>query len=247
MRHRPGLTACLLLGLLGGAGAAQGAEGDIPEADVVLHEATRAIGANWGGSIQRLATQAIVSSPEGASRVLVDSAYSDRLSFEQRYFDGRYFAGWINGEAAWYRSGNNPALFELDDGQRRALRANQWHVMCLGLEERFSDFEAAGREAFAGQRAIKLSMRDASGQDAAAYFDPDTFMPLGLRLAPQIPDEPHVSIHFEDWRDVEGIRLFHQARVVQGPRVYRYVYTDIDLDPPGDDPFEVPAAIAQAP
>lgn len=249
MLHRPVCAALLMLGLCASAGGARPADDqDIFDAKVVLDRAARAVGTRWGDGVHRLTTRAIVAAPDGASRVLIDSAVSDRLHFEQRFFDGRFFAGWVNGETAWYRTGDDLTMRKLDAAEREALLANQWHVICLDLSQQFSDFTPAGHESFAGVRAIKLSMLDASGQKAAAFFDPQSFIPLGLELHPPSPaDAARVSITFRNWSEQDNVFLFHEASVVQGQHVYRYIYTDIDFDRPGYDPFEVPPSIARTP
>lgn len=217
----------------------------LPDAGAVLRQAAQAMGGGWGTHLRRLTVRAIVSSPEGASRVLVDSAYADRLHFEQRYLDGRFFAAWVNGEAAWYLEGNDPRPHALTDTDRSLLRANEWHVICLDLAGRFNGFRTAGRERMAGRDAIRLSMTDELGRPAAAFFDVESFLPLGLELA-GVAEGQQVSIRFANWREEDGLRLFRKATVVEAPRVHEYSYTDIDLDRPEGEEFDIPAALERA-
>ena len=248
-RPRSPQTASLPALLLIAAAAAApgpGAAGDaVPEAAAVLAKTARAIGGGWGTHLRRLTTQAVVSGPDGASRVTVDSAYPDRLHFEQRFFDGRHFSGWVNGDAAWYLEGNDPQPRPLTATDRALLRANEWHVICLGLADRFSDITAAAYETVAGQEALRLNMNDELGRPAAVFIDAQSFLPVALEFAGE-EDGREVSIRFANWRELDGLQLFRKATVVDGPRVSEYLYTDIGVDRPERGEFDVPAALERA-
>jgi hypothetical protein len=236
----------LLLIAAAAAAPGHGANGDtVPEAAAVLEKTARAMGGGWGTHLRRLTVQAVVTGPDGASRVTVDSAYPDRLHFQQRFFDGRHFSGWANGDAAWYLEGNDPRPRPLTATARALLRANEWHVICLGLADRFSDITAAAYETVAGQEALRLDMSDELGRPAAVFIDVQSFLPVALELAGE-EDGGEVSIRFANWRELDGLQLFRKATVVDGPRVSHYLYTDIGVDRPEGGEFDVPAALERA-
>ena len=66
----------------------------------------------------------------------------------------------------------------------------------------------------------------------------DLTLPIGLRIT---STEPHVIVHWSDWVERGGLRLFTRAVFRQAEEVFNYSFDRLEIGPLPDSLFEAPA------
>ena len=154
----------------------------------------------------------------------------------ERGFDGN--VGWEKSP----RGVNELAAVVLDD-----LKATFLFYRNLKLKEQFAQTRARGREKIGDRNTIVVTGQTADKKTERLYFDAET----GLLLRRVSYTQTMVGvipyqIDFEDYRDVDGVKLPFTVRVSTvevGNPVSTRTYTEIKLNAPVDDAkFKMPAA-----
>jgi hypothetical protein len=179
-------------------------------------------------AIQSLTTTADCMGPEGEFETSVTSIRPDTVYFRQA--SARAITElWSTPERTW--GGNAGEEYELLTPRvRDFIRAQEFHLMIIDLESRFSDFELLGQRESEGQDCLAVSMQDDAGGDASLCIRTDDWLPAELRLDRGSAAGP-VTITFGDWRYTDGLNLFHSMRVIEEPdRVFTYDFVDISVN-----------------
>ena len=179
-------------------------------------------------AIQSLTTTADCTGPEGEFETTVTSIRPDTVYFRQA--SARAITElWSTPERTW--GGNAGEEYQLLTPRvRDFIRAQEFHLMIIDLESRFSDFELLGPRESGGQDCLAVSMKDDAGGDASLCIRTDDWLPAELRLDREGASGP-VTITFEDWRRTDGLNLFHAMRVIEErDRVFTYDFVDISVN-----------------
>jgi hypothetical protein len=179
-------------------------------------------------AIQSLTTTADCMGPEGEFETTVTSIRPDTVYFRQA--SARAITElWSTPERTW--GGNAGEDYELLTPRvRDFIRAQEFHLMIIDLESRFSDFELLGQRDVEGEDCLTVSMKDDAGEDASLCVGTDDWLPVELRLDRGSAAGP-VHITFGDWREAEGLNLFHSMQVIEEPdRVFTYDFVDISVN-----------------
>lgn len=112
----------------------------------------------------------------------------------------------------------------------------------LVWKQLFPKAELQGVVDFAGTKAYKLLLTDASGETETRYIAKDTKRPLGVEMTvPSQMGKVLVSVTLTDYRDVNGLKFpFHIDNKTAG-QTFTITVSNIELSAPIDPKtFEVP-------
>lgn len=203
-------------------------------AELILDAAQRAMGV-WpdSGSFQLLA-DAAVQGPDEDFRTLIHSSTDGRMRMQQTPFG--FLAG-VGAAEGWFVDPESGQIEEL--GSRILfLRGHELHMLALLPRSRLSDARFIGTTPFDSVDALAVALSHSTGDSLVAYFHPSDTLPIGLRIT---STEPHVIVHWSDWVERGGLRLFRKAVFRQAEEVFTYTYDRLELGPLPDSLFEAPA------
>jgi hypothetical protein len=220
-----------------------------PTADQILAKYIAALGGQ--AAIDKMKTLVMKGTFTGFNNMAlpyeVDLAAPDKFYINvtaqqgtvERGFDGK--AGWEKGP----RGVNELMNPVLDD-----LKSTFLFYRNIKLKEQFAQMRLGGRDKIGDRNVLVINGRTADNHRERLYFDAETgFLlrrlsyietPIGV-----IPNQ----IDFEDYRDVDGVKVPFTVRVlsVEPGLVSTRIYTEIKLNAPVDDSkFKMPAAPAKA-
>lgn len=205
------------------------AEGDALSVEQVIDNMRAATASERArNAIQSLTTTADCTGPEGEFETTVTSIRPDTVYFRQA--SARAITElWSTPERTW--GGNAGEEYQLLTPRvRDFIRAQEFHLMIIDLESRFTDFELLGEREVEGQECLWVSMKDDAGGDASLCIRTDDWLPVELRLDRESATGP-VAISFGDWWESGGITFFHSMRVIEEPdRVFTYDFVDISVN-----------------
>jgi hypothetical protein len=198
----------------------------------VLASARRAMG---GDGLVAAATTidalAACDGPSGPFETRVYSSRDGKMRFEQTPSSGQTFVAGIDGQGGWSYDADLDQFVRADSATLTFLRGHELHMIALAPETRFGEPEAQGLERLGRRHAVALRFRDLIGTPVHIYYALEDSLPLGFRVANHTGSgAPAVLVMFEDWRSVDGLRLFTRARFEHGMDTYRYEFTSIRLN-----------------
>jgi hypothetical protein len=193
-------------------------------------------------SLRSLAVEADCTGPGGEFRTRVESFRPGATYFHQAAGE-RATEIWSTAERTWRRDAE-AGLVELDQGVRSFVRGHEFHLLLFELESRFSNRRLADATEIQGRACRLIVMEDESGHPASICIDESDGMPVVLEMNPPGAEGP-IRIHFDDWREVEGLRYFHSFELTEGPaRTFTYRYQSLQPDSVAADRFVPPVAPA---
>ena len=111
-------------------------------------------------------------------------------------------------------------------------------MLALLPRSRLSDARFIGTAPFDSLDALAVALSHSTGDSLVAYFHPSDTLPIGLRIT---STEPHVLVHWSDWVERSGLRMFTKAVFRQADEVFTYTFDRLELGPLPDSLFEAPA------
>jgi len=217
-----------------------------PSADDILNKHLQAIGGP--ASIDKMKTLIMRGTYAGANgeklNCEVQMAAPDKFYINvttsqgtiERGFDGS--VGWEKGP----RGVNELAAAVLDD-----LKATFLFYRNLKLKEQFPQTRVSGREKIGDRNTIIVTGRTADKKVERLYFDAESGLLLRrISYTQTMVGVIPYQIDFEDYRDVDGVKLPFTVRVSAvevGNPVSTRTYSEIKLNAPIDDvKFKMPSA-----
>jgi len=189
--------------------------------------------------VSAMTSTAQCSGPDGDFETTVQTRFPDRVHFIQRFQTRPDFETLLVGHRGWRLAGN--ATASIDRTVRAVVRGREVHAMLVRMEERFSDLVRQGEAPFAGQRCLVLRGRDYEGFPAAIYISAADATPVGFRLTDSLSaNRNEVLIDVGDWQSTGDLRLPRRATYTTGAKVWRYVYTELEINPRGLGPLDPP-------
>ena len=130
------------------------------------------------------------------------------------------------------------------------IKANNWLGRVLHLASNAETMQTTGKVVFNGRDSWAVDARTL-GDLLKVYFDIETRLINGFRLEVQMPlddadtsPEPiYLDLIFDGWKPVQGIKLFHQVRILQGQQQINITYDSIEIDTLKPEQFTLPPAI----
>lgn len=205
------------------------AEGDPLSAEQVIDNMLVATASQRSrNAIQSMTTTADGTGPDGEFETTVTSIRPDTVYLRQA--SARAITEiWSTAERTW--GGNVGEEYELLTPRvRDAVRDQEFHLMIIDLKSRFTDFNLVGPREIEGQDCLAVAMKDDAGAEASLCVRTDNWLPAELRLDRESAAGP-VRMTFENWREVDGLNLFHSMQLVEEPdRVFTYDFVNISVN-----------------
>lgn len=197
-----------------------------PTGDEIVGRMLDALGAERARSnVRSLRTVAEGSGPNGLFVTSVTSIRPDTVYFHQQKGLGATEI-WSTPERTWGGS-QSEAYGEFGPSARAFVRNHEFHLLLLDIRDRFSGFTLDGPDTVNDQPCLRVAMTDEHGNDTSVCVRENDWLPLELAL--KSPDaEVPIRIEFMDWREIDGLDLFHSVRLHEGAdKVFRYQYIEI--------------------
>lgn len=179
-------------------------------------------------AIQSLTTTADCVGPDGPFETTVTSIRPDTVYFRQA--SARAITEiWTTAEHTW--GGKAGEEYQpLGPQVREFVRGQEFHLMVIDIRSRFSEFELLAPKRAGEAECLQVAMLDESGAKASICIRTDSWLPAELQLNSAAATGP-VRIAFDDWRETEGLYVFHAIEVTEEPdRVFTYEYVDISVN-----------------
>jgi len=151
------------------------------------------------------------TSPRGPFTTLVETTRDGRVHFRQEE-GGNVREVVVAGDRSWTVGDPDEPL---DAVGRWLVRAHAFQAMVLDVEDWFRDLTPAGKADFGGVACTAWKARDALGDDNLVYFEEES----GLMKGFDVPDhlaEGRVTVVFDAWRTVDGVRLPSHVTATDG-------------------------------
>jgi hypothetical protein len=219
-----------------------------PTADQILAKYVEALGGQ--AAIDKMKTLVMKGTYAGFNGTAlpyeVDLAAPDKFYINVTAQQGTIERG-FDGKAAWEKGPRG--VNELTNPVLDDLKSTFLLYRNIKLKEQFAQMRFGGRDKIGDRNVLVINGRTADNHRERLYFDTETgfllrrisYMetPIGV-----IPNQ----IDFEDYRDVDGVKVPFTVRVlsVEPGLVSTRTYTEIKLNAPVDDSkFKMPAATAK--
>lgn len=207
----------------------------------LVMSAERAMGGSDAlARIYAIVAEARCTGPNGPYTTRVETLLPDSVRFRQVRSDRPPLEILVLDDRGW-RFEPEGGTTTVDEPLRAMVRGHELHAMVVRMLERFPVLERAGEAEFSGQPCLALDGEDITGRPATVYLRAADAVPAGFRLAdPLSPEGDTIIVDLGDWREVGGVRLFHQATFTTRTGVSRWTYGTVSLDLSDAGTFEPP-------
>lgn len=201
--------------------------------EVILDGAARATGMASRTSPLQLVADAHVVGPRDQFRTVIHSASDGRVRMEQT---PQGFVAGINDTAGWVHDPESGETSELGP-MASFVRGHELHMLALLPESRLSNPRLATASPLDLEAALGIAFSLPSGDSLVIYYAAADTIPLGLRVA---YTDPNVVVTWSDWVERDELKLFTQARFVQGDEVFTYDFQAVEIAALPDSLFAPP-------
>ncbi len=214
----------------------------MPTVDQILEKYIEGMGGQ--AAIDQISTRVMKgtrTTSEGASAsVEVYQKKSGQLFAITHFESPMVFAS--DGVSAWVQ--NKGRLFDLSGAELARVKREAFLFKPLRLKSDYQNLRVAGKQKVGDRDAYVIMGTPAGDRPERFYFDVQTGLLLRMSYRDetavgQIPEE----VDFEDYRDVNGVKVPFVARRLRPDYAYKDVYAEVVHNTPMDDSkFVKPAA-----
>jgi len=190
--------------------------------------------------ITSLAARAACTGPDGGEFTTeVLSILPDRTLFRQSSEAGS--AEWVAiGEKAWRLDREKGRRKAESKKMRETIRGHEFHYLLFEVLSRFQNHTLplepvdplAPETPLApegGDDCKLVEMEDLLGAPASVCLDPESSMPLRLRMQPAgAKKELPLEIELESWREIDEVLFLETFTLRQGEEIFTYAYETIE-------------------
>lgn len=167
--------------------------------------------------------------PASVFQTLVVSSTTN-TRFEQKS-GPRHILGIHRPDTAWLYDLVQDTIIEADSATIAFLINHELHATAFYPESRYGLPMSQKDTVYYSEKASMLTFTDIKGGEVRAFYKIETGLPLGFRIENHLGrGERYVDVLFENWQDLNDIRVFTAASFLQGQDVYRYQFTIISMD-----------------
>lgn len=142
----------------------------------------------------------------------------------------------FDGSVGW-EYGSQQGVSELSGTALGAFKRSSQFYRWLRLKELFGTLEAKGTAEVGDRTAYVIEATPAEGHPEKLYFDTQTFLLLRRDIQADLPDGSSVPLetYYDDYREVDGIKLAFSLRQVRPDAVLILRYTQVKQNVPLED------------
>jgi photosynthetic reaction center cytochrome c subunit len=227
-----------------GSAATAKTEAPLPSVDEILDRYVRAVGG--AQAIQKITSRVLKGSRVGADGVLVpEEVYAkapNRMLIVTSYPKISFRVGY-NGTKGWARSSQGEGR-DLNDEMQAQLKREALFYKETRLKEVYSKMAVLGRTTIAERETFIIEATPAGGSvPEKLFFDAQTGLLVRTYTeAKTVVGQYPTQIDYEDYREVDGVKLPFTIRWSIPGRVWGRKITEVKQNIPLDDAqFEIPA------
>jgi len=192
-------------------------------------------------SVRSICAAADCRSPRGPYTTTIHARLPDAVVFDQVTSAGDRNYWVVTADDAWAVEENGQLAGDLRPIQRSIALGHAYHAIALDPSLRYSGGIVGEPTTFEGRRCLVVEFRDAFGKPVVFHYDADSRLPVGYTtIEPMSDDDAVIITTFDDWRDVQGVRLFHKARITHRGDVYEFDFCELRLNEVDDELFARP-------
>jgi len=174
--------------------------------------------------------------PASVFQTLVLSSL-ENTRFEQKS-GPRHSLGVYRPDSAWLYDFVRDTAVEADSATIAFLINHELHATAFYPESRYGQWIAEKDTTYYDDEADMLTFKDIKGGLVRVFYHATTALPLGFRIENHLGrGASFVDVLFDDWQQLQGVRVFTAARFLQGQDVYEYRFTKISFDKLSDQVF----------
>jgi outer membrane lipoprotein-sorting protein len=229
----------------------------VPSADEMIDNAVKAMGGAAIGKIESYSLHSEMTAPMGTMTGEVSWVRPGLVLAKQTMPGMGGVEMGSDGKVGWMKATGMPDWQILEGDQLDQVRQQAMHIRLFQLrqtlKEDFKDLEPRGETEFDGVPCYELAMKAKDEpQLAAMFFDAKTWLPRGIRVAPDAPEggeapagAEEMMITFGDWKPVDKVEFFHTMNMTGGGMTFAIRYTDIEVNKVDKATLAMPEAVAE--
>jgi hypothetical protein len=202
-------------------------------AEVILNEVRKNLGAV--SSVNSISALANCTGPEGNSfKTLI---YSQQNEGRMEQLSKEHHSIFKHGTNSWSKNVVSGVVYDsLNTGLQVFTKSHELHWLSLFPENRYTRPTYHGIVIFKNEKAFKIRFTDDSGNPVNFYYNFENYLPLAFDIV--IDDQGNsVTTYFENWEEKDGLKLFKNATFDQGGLLFKYEYTDINVNTLDENDF----------
>lgn len=167
--------------------------------------------------------------PSSTFKTLVISNAAN-TRFEQQS-GPRHILGVHRPDSAWLHDFVADTTVAVDAATIAFLINHELHAIAFYPETRYGQWVSEKDTVYYNQEARMLTFTDIKGAAVKTFYQAESWFPLGFSIENHLGrGAKQVDVLFDNWDETEGVRVFTEARFLQGEDVYRYKFTEIAFD-----------------
>lgn len=214
----------LWLILLSGLSCQERASED--DSSSLLPKMRKALGIPTFELVSNIYALAECSGPASTFETLVISSPAN-TRFEQKA-EGHHILGVHRQDSAWIYDIIGDTSVAVDSATLTFLIDHELHAIAFYPESRFGSPVSEKDTVYYSEEAIMLTFKDIKEGPVNIFYRTKTWLPLGFSVQNHLGGgASQVDVLFANWQKTDGIRVFTEARFLQGADVYHYLFTKI--------------------
>lgn len=224
---------------------------ELPEPRMLFEQARSAYGdAAKIADLASISIKATLPLATGENVLDVESMRSGAFRFVQRGQEGLAVAVYFDGSIGWIA--HSDGRYELIDDFTLERGRHQFNAMfpcwlMLFPEERFKSFETVEKSTFNDRDCYKVRLHDdVKNIQRFAHFDVEEKLMRGMTVTQDSPTGAiSVQFKFNDWKEIEGVRMFTRVNIDQPNQPMVLTYTLIEFNTVSVETFDQPEQVNQ--
>ncbi len=217
-----------------------------PSADEILDRSRQAMGGKAIDRIMSYTASSEMISPMGTMTAVIFWNKSGRVAIKQTMPQMGEMEIGSDGTIGWMK---HPMMgFQLMEGQQlKEVKQQAIHARVLNLRQTMTEEQekivGVAESEFDGVACHELHFRNLEVADAqgSIFFDVETGLIRGFSMVEDRGGMPtEATIKLKEWKEIDGVRFFHQMDVEGGPMSIGVHFNKIELNSVNPEVFAVP-------
>jgi hypothetical protein len=196
--------------------------------------------------IQTLFGFAACTSPRGEYTTEVQSGRGRRVWFQQLWTGRNPTEIVINEQGAWVRDTVTDETEALDANSISMIRAHEFQMIPLTLNERFSDTQLEGETEWNGSECLAVRVRDDLEMPGTLYFRKNDGRWAGALLTNQRKTDETVRVVVNEWQRVGEVWLPSTVTTTDSSGDFVLAFKQISINTVDETIFQTPAGVPRA-
>ncbi|GAB5523729.1 MAG: hypothetical protein Roseis2KO_16010 [Roseivirga sp.] len=131
-------------------------------------------------------------------------------------------------DSAWWHDFTANASVAIDSATITFLIDHELHAIAFYPENRFGEWVDEKDTVYYQDKAKMLTFSDIKGGKVKMFYQAESWRPLGFSVENHLQKgAAPIDVLLDNWQKRGGVRVFTEARFLQGEDVYHYQFTEI--------------------